>query len=359
MNEAQSQRREFSLSRLVGPVAIAGVVAAIAYLYGVNSVEQPSGELEGLRIYGMDSPIQNRLHDVFTDNDGDLVADLPKDESQWLDPPVLNFSYLSYDQQRYQETWSKFLVFMAEQTGKEVNYLVMDSADEQLQAIKDGQLHITGINPGAVPIAVNACGFVPVYGFGKDGSPITYTMKIIVPKGSVISKVSELAGHTLTLTTPASNSGWKAPLTLLKRDFQLLPVRDFAIIFSGSHLGSLQRIASGTSEIAATASDEMNLAITHGHVSEDQIKTIYESEPFPNNIFGHLHNLQPALAEKVRQSFIDFPWSESELETVFGVIGAAGFQAISYKDDLKLIREIDDAMGRRHRVGTSEKDNAG
>ena len=90
-------------------------------------------------------------------------------------------------------------------------------------------------------------------------------------------------------------------------------------------------------------------------MSEDQIKTIYESEPFPNNIFGHLHNLHPALAEKVRQSFIDFPWSKSDLETEFSVIGAAGFQPISYKDNLKLIREIDNAMGRHHVVGTSGK----
>jgi len=354
MNESQSQRREFSLSRLVCSLAVVGAAAAAAYWYGVSSVKLPS-EVELLKIYGMDRPTKNRLDDEFVDDDGDLVADPSKDKSQWLDPPVLNFCYLATDQQRYQTTWSGFLKYLAEQTGKEVNYLVIDSAEDQLRAIKDGRLHVTGINPGAVPIAVNACGFVPMCEFGKDGTPITYTMKIIVPKGSSVSKVSDLSGHTLTLTETTSNSGWKAPLTLLKQNFNLFPVRDFAVIYSNGHLESLQGIVSGAYEIAAVASDEVELAIEHGHVSEDQFVSIYESEPFPNNIFGYLHNLQPALAEKVRQSFLSFPWSESELETEFGAFGAGEFRPVSYKEDLKLIREIDDAMGRRHVISADDK----
>ncbi|MDC0935448.1 PhnD/SsuA/transferrin family substrate-binding protein [Pirellulales bacterium] len=353
MNVDKTQRTQFSLLRLVCSIAVVGAVAGMGYWYGVSRIEPPS-EAEGLKIYGMDRPIRNRLQADYTDEDGDLVADLPNDESQWLDPAVINFCYLASDQQRYQKTWAQFLEFLAERTGKEVKYLVIDSTEEQLKALKEGKLHVTGLNTGATPIAVNACGFVPVCGFGKDGASINYTMKFIVPQGSSITEVGELAGHTLTLTNPMSNSGWKAPLTLLKRDFQLLPVRDFAVIYSNGHAESLKSIATGAHEIAAVAGDEMDLAIDHGIVSEDKFTVIYESAPFPHNVFGHLHNLQPALAEKVRESFLAFPWAESKLEAEFSAFGAGEFVPISYKTDLSLIREIDDAMGRRHVISADD-----
>ncbi len=347
MSEFPSHRTDFSLRRLILTIAVVGVAAGIAYWYGVSSVQQPT-DADSLKIYGMDSPVRNQLYAEFMDADGDLVADAPKDEAKWLDPPVLNFCYLASEQERYEKSWSGFLEYLAEETGKEVKYLPVDSVEEQLRAIKNGKLHITGINTGATPLAVNAAGFVPVCGFGRENTPFTYTMKFVVPKGSSISKVNELPGHTLTLTNPTSNSGWKAPLTLLKRDFQLLPVRDFDVIYSNGHRESLQGISSGAYQIAAVASDEMDLAIRRGDVSDDQFIVIFESDPFPSNIFGHLFNLHPTLAEKVRNSFLTFSWADSELEKEFEAFGAGKFLPISYKDDLKLIREIDDAMGRRH-----------
>jgi len=353
MSESPSPPREFSLPRLLGLLTLVGVTAAIAYWVGVNSVEQPT-DADNLKIYGMDSPTRNQLHAEFVDADGDLVADPPQDEAQWIDPPTLNFCYLASDQQRYEKAWAGFLDVLAAETGKEVNYLPMNSAEDQLRAIKEGKLHVTGINTGSTPLAVNAAGFVPVCGFGREKTPFTYTMKFIVPKGSSVSKVSEFSGKTLTLTNPTSNSGWKAPLVLLKRDFQLLPVRDFDVIYSNGHTESLQGIASGTYEIAAVASDETDLAIERGDVSADKFDVIFESDPFPSNIFGHTYNLQPALAEKVRNCFLTFPWPGSELESEIGSSGAGTFLPISYKDDFKLIREIDDAMGSRHEISPAK-----
>lgn len=344
-----SESSSFSPARLLGMLAVVAVVAAAAYYYGVNSV-RPPGEQEALSVYGMDNPQPHKLSDAYTDADGDLVADAPKDESEWVDPKVLQFSYLASDQDRYQEVWAGFIEHLAQATGKQVEYLVVDSADAQLLALKEGRLHVTGINTGATPIAVNECGFVPVCGFGRGDELATYTMQIVTRPDSSIAEVADLAGKTLTLTNPTSNSGWKAPLALLRNEHQLLPVRDFAVIYSNGHAESLTGLTSGLYEVVAVASDEVELAVQRGQVSKDRLKVIYESEPFPNNVLGHAYDLHPELAEKLRDAMLSFSWDGSKLAEEFSVFGAENLTGISYKDDLELIREIHNQVGGKQAI---------
>ena len=60
-----------------------------------------------------------QLSERYTDADGDLVADVPEDESQWRDPDTLVFAYTPVeDPAVYADVWSGFLDHMEEVTGK-------------------------------------------------------------------------------------------------------------------------------------------------------------------------------------------------------------------------------------------------
>ncbi len=59
-------------------------------------------------------------------------------------------------------------------------------------ALRDGELHIAGLNTGAVPLAVQRDGFVPLCTFGREDGTYGYTMKVLVPADSPIK---ELDGH--------------------------------------------------------------------------------------------------------------------------------------------------------------------
>jgi len=59
----------------------------------------------------------------FTDTDGDLIADIPTDAAQFLDPSVLIFAYTPVeDPAVYAEVWQPFLDHMSELTGKPVQF---------------------------------------------------------------------------------------------------------------------------------------------------------------------------------------------------------------------------------------------
>ena len=173
-------------------------------------------------------------------------------------------------------------------------------------------------------------------------------MTIVASKESLAAKMEDLSGQTLALTYPTSNSGCKAPLMILQNEFQLVPVRDYSVVFSHSHENSLQGIASGFYKFAAVASDETTLAIEHGQITEDQFQVIYKSEPFPSNMLGHAYNLQPELAEKIRNAFLNYPWEGSALATEFETINVTQFVPVQYKEHFQIVRTIDDTMGRQH-----------
>jgi phosphonate transport system substrate-binding protein len=337
-----------SASRLAITVLLILAAAAASYLYGVHSVQPP--EVPALWMLGMDQPSANRLNSQFKDDDGNLVADAPQDAKEMLDPPKLYFSYLAADQERYAAIFPDLLKSIGERCGRPVEFRPQGSPDDQLSGIKGGELHIVGINSGSVPVAVNECGFVPLCSFGAgDDKLATYTMRVITRKDSPLRAPSDLRGRRLALTHPTSNSGWKAPLLLLRNEFELTPMVDYDIVLTGSHENSIKALASGEQYVAAVASDELLLAETHGLIHADDYRVIYESKPFCNNTFGCPHRLKPELIEKIKQAIVEFDWAGSKLADELSPIGAKQFLAVSYKDDFELLREVDDAMGRRTR----------
>jgi phosphonate transport system substrate-binding protein len=154
----------------------------------------------------------------------------------------------------------------------------------------------------------------------------------------------------LALTNPTSNSGWKAPMILLLREYELKPLLDYNIVGLSTHANAINAIAAGEQQIASVASDELVLAQSAGLIDKDDYVEIYESDPFCNNVLGYVHNLKPELAEAINKAFYEFDWKDSMLAEQFARIGANQLVPVDYKKDFVLVREIDNAMGQRHSI---------
>jgi phosphonate transport system substrate-binding protein len=347
MNESASRSAGSPALRLILTVVVLGVAAAMIYRVGMGKVERPNHQATMIST-GLGLKVENRLDARFADADGDLVADLPGDPAAILDPATLTFSYVAAEEpQTYAAVFAPLVAHLSARTGRPVEYLLIESPREQLAALRDGRLHITGLNTGSVPIAVNACGFVPVCTPGSESGMLGYTMQIIVPSASTLRSVSDLKGRTIAFTDPASNSGYKAALVILMGDFGLEPERDYLWVFSRGHIESITGVAQSRYDAAVVASDMVARMVGRGELAQGDVRVVYESEPFPTAAVGHLHNLEPALAAKVREALLSFDWSGTTVETEFA--GSADrFVPVSYKNDFALVRRIDDAVGFRH-----------
>ena len=85
-------------------------------------------------------------------------------------------------------------------------------------------------------------------------------------------------------------------------------------------------------------------------IKEGQVVTIYKSQTFPTTGFGHVYNLKPELAAKVKESFSTFPWDNadgtpSSLKVEFSKSKEGQFIPITYQKEWDVIRKIDAANG--------------
>lgn len=299
-----------------------------------------------VRLSGLQSPVTNRLDPRYVDADGDMIADAPIDPARQIDPPTLYFSYVAVeDPSHYQAAFADLMSHISRATGKPVQYFPATTTEEQLKALRDGKLQIMGANTGEVPEAVCVAGFVPVAALGDGNGSSRYEMQIVVPSDSPIRSVDDLRGHVLTLTDPASNSGYKAPLVLLKSDFGLLPGRDYGVRYSGGHDQSIKGLADGTYEAIAVASDILKRQISDGSIPAAKFRVIYTSESFPTAAIGYAYNLKPALAAKIKSALLDFDFKGTTLQKEFGASNQMRLVPVDYKNDWALIRRIDDAIG--------------
>lgn len=284
------------------------------------------------------------LDKQYCDRDHNLVADLPLDPAEWVNPDTIIFSYTPVeDPAIYAKVWDGFIKHMSKVTGKKVVFFPVQSYAAQYEAMRSGRLHVAGVNTGGNPLAVSCAGLVPFAMMAsKDGS-YGYEMEIIVPTGSDIKSPADIKGRTLAFTSPTSNSGNKAPSALLKSEFGLTKDVDYKTVFSGKHDNSVLGIANKDYEVAAVANAIMNRMFDRKVVSPASITSIYKSATFPTTGFGHAHNLHPEVAAKIKQAFFTFKWEGSDLQKEFRKEGR--FVSIRHKSDWAIIRQIDTANG--------------
>jgi phosphonate transport system substrate-binding protein len=292
---------------------------------------------------------------AFADADKDLVADPPADASKLVNPDTLVFSYVATEGQGpSDDTWKELVAAIKQKTGKEVKIAHYSNADEQMAAIKKGELHIVGLNTGLVQNAVEQFGFVPLCTLGKADGSWGYTMEFLVPAGSSIKKLEDVKGHKVVFTTLDSNSGCKAPIVLLKQECNLLPDRDYQYGFSQGHETSIKNIAAKEKgfDVAPVASDILARMEENKKVDPAAVVSIYKSERFPPATIGYVYNLTPELRDGIRDTLLKFEWKGTGLEKQFGPEGKEKFVPVNYKDDWANTRRIDAVIAEARKAST-------
>ena len=309
---------------------LAGMASVAALLAGLMAATPAQAEF--------------KLDSRYTDADGDMIADIPSDPAQQVDPSTLIFAYTPVeDPAVYAEAWADFLAHMESVTGKKVQFFPVQSNAAQIEAMRAGRLHIAGFNTGSNPLAVACAGFRPFTMMAKADGSFGYEMEIITYPGSGIEKVEDIKGKTLAFTSETSNSGFKAPSALLQAEYGLVAGTDYQPAFSGKHDNSILGVANKDYPAAAIANSVMTRMIEREVVKPEQIVTIYKSQTFPTTGYGIAHNLTPELQEKIKEGFFSFKWEGSSLEKEFSKSGEAQFIPITFKDTWAVIRQIDAA----------------
>ena len=298
-------------------------------------------------LYLMSTISASALDARYKDADGDMVADAPVNPAEFIDPSTLIFAYTPVeDPAVYAKVWDGFLKHMEKVTGKRVQFFPVQSNAAQIEAMRAGRLHVAGFNTGSNPIAVACAGFVPFTMMASKKDEFGYEMEIITYPGSGINKIEDIKGKKLAFTSETSNSGFKAPSALLEQEFKMVAKKDYEPVFSGKHDNSIIGVANKDYPAAAIANSVKARMLARNVVKADALKVIYKSQTFPTTGYGHVFNLKPELAAKVKEAFFSFNWEGSDLLKEFQTSEPPQekFLPINFKTHWEVVRQIDKAL---------------
>lgn len=282
----------------------------------------------------------------FCDEDGNLIADAPKDPKQWQNPATLVFSYTPVeDPAVYENVFEEFMAHLAKVTGKRVRWFPAESYAAQVEALRSGRLHIAGVATGPTPYAVNLAGFEPLVAMQRPDGSIGYTLQLITHKDSPIKSIADLKGKRVAHVSPSSNSGDLAPRALFAAK-GVTPGKDYEILYSGKHDNSVMGVVNRDYDAAPVASTVVERMQARGMFKPDVLRVVYESAPFPRTAFGVPHNLAPELKAKIKEAFLTFDFKKSKLGKEFK--DTEKFGPIDYKENWRDVRAIQQAAGVRY-----------
>ena len=344
---APAPARPSSWKYTLGLIAllVAGAVGYYLYVRSQNPEPQPIDELIALKEYLTRLAANQKLADGYTDTDPkDLVADAPKEPTKWTKVEgEITFTAVGTDKPaEAKEAWKDFIAALEKSTGKKVTYLEdVQSIEDQFTAMREGRLHVTAFNTGAVPTAVNTAGFVPLFAPADEQGQFAIQMEILVRADSGINAPADLKGKTVGLVALSSNSGAKAAMVDLKDKFGLWPARDYKYALTGGHTRSIQELLAGKHDAVCVASDLLQREEGAGKVDKSKYKVIYTSVPFPPLCFGVPHNLPPDVRDKVKAAFTGFKFTPN---TPGAGQGKSKFIAVNYEKDWEYVRKIEETL---------------
>jgi phosphonate transport system substrate-binding protein len=281
---------------------------------------------------------------LYCDEDRDLVADPPKDPQKLVNPGTLIFAYVPVeDPAVYSTPFVDLLRHVEKVTGKKTQYFGPQNYAAQIEAMRSGRLHITAYSTGSVPFAVNLAGAVPFAVMGDDRGGAGYHLVVIAQAGnSGIRSVADLKGKRVAHVSQSSNSGHQAPVYFFSK-LGVVPGKDYEIAFTGKHDNSILGVVNGDYDAAAVADTVLERMVNRGVVKRTDYRVIYTSPLFPVAGYAYAHNLDPKLAEKIREAFLSFSIQGSSLAKEWKTY--TRFVPITYRTDWAAVVGIQEANG--------------
>lgn len=196
---------------------------------------------------------------------------------------------------------------LGDELGCDVEVQITESYVAEILAMKNGKLDIGQFGPLGFVFASREAKAIPVASFAdKNGQLSTYTAGIWVKKGSPITSVKDLAGHTLALAESGSTSGDALPRQAL---VDAGVDKDVQTMYAGGHPESQLALIHGKVDAAEINSQQLASSQASGIFDEADYTQIWKSDPIANDPITVSPELSAAAQKKITDALLNLPKS--------------------------------------------------
>lgn len=330
---------------LAGVLTYVGI-AAQQSMHNKNIIHQSDERTmasAGLSVHG-----PKTLAAEFTDKQGRLLADPPISTEQWINPDTLVVAHIQGADETPGASWAQWEGQLAKSTGKKVIDRTYTNSADQVAAAASGKVTLLALHAADAPFLVNNYGFQPLAVLGNEYGINGNRLDLIVPADSPIARPADIKGHPLVCTVPSSITGYRAAIAFLMESQYLRPNVDYEIIWSMGQTHSITGIAEKKYDVAAVSDDKLQSLLARHAIEASQYRVIYQSPIIPRTVIGYFYNLNPTLADQIRQAIL----GHSATPAPARASDVLRFLPVNYKRDLQIVRDIDDQFDPRFNAQT-------
>jgi phosphonate transport system substrate-binding protein len=192
--------------------------------------------------------------------------------------------------------------------GCKVTLIIAESYVAEILAMKNGKLDMGEFGPAGFVFASQQAGALPLVSYADStGQLSTYTAGIWVKKGSPITNLKQLAGHTLALSSIGSTSGdWEPRYALIQAGVASKVKTEYA----GGHPESLLALLHGKVDAAEVNSQTEATAIASHTFDPSKYTQIWKSAPIPNDPVCVSSSLSAAAQTAIKNALLNLKASD-------------------------------------------------
>lgn len=220
-------------------------------------------------------------------------------------PGVLTVGFIPAEDARAMVRQSQaILEIVAKHTGMKVDTFVGSDYNATIEALRNGHVDVALLGPFSYVLATTQA---PVEAFAvtvvaKTMQP-SYRSIIIARKESPIDSLVNLKGHTFAFVDPGSTSGYMVPAAAFITA-GITPEKDLSkVMYSGGHDATIVAVAEGKVEAGAVADRIFERGCAKGLADCNKLKTVWQSDPIPNDPLLYRKNLPEDVKKKIREAF--------------------------------------------------------
>lgn len=242
--------------------------------------------------------------------------------------------------------------YLEKEVGVEIEMYKATDYTAVVEAMRADKVDMAFFGPFSYILAAERANAKAIVGGGTDEGKLgTYHSILVTHKDSGLKNIDDVKARvnslSISFVDPASTSGHLIPRGFME-SVGISVDNDYKeIVFAGGHDASILAVHARKVDLGATWEGPYERAIEGGLIKPDDVLVIWKSDGIPSSPIAVRDKLDPDIANKLQQAFLDMPQKDPEAMRQLEEAWEKNKTYVKVSDeDYEFIRQVAKGLGQ-------------